>query len=125
MADPQDPFAQNILGVTDLVQNKVNKVREGGTYGGPEVAHDHFVDARQATNDKAIDFAAKLIKTHLQRARESGIVEGENKIVKAMAPYTIQADPKQYCATFTHGQFAGVVREKQRERLEAAQQGKE
>ena len=66
-----------------------------------------------------------FMRTHLQRARESGIVEGENKIVKAMAPYTIQADPKQYCATFTHGQFAGVVREKQRERLEAAQQGKE
>jgi hypothetical protein len=31
MADPQDPFALNVLGVTDLVENPVNKVRtEGG-----------------------------------------------------------------------------------------------
>lgn len=27
----------------------------------PDMAHDHFVDARQATNDQAIDFAKKLI----------------------------------------------------------------
>lgn len=27
----------------------------------PDVAHEHFVDARQATNDLAIDFAKKLI----------------------------------------------------------------
>lgn len=29
MADAQDPFAQNILGVTDLVQNRTNKVDSG------------------------------------------------------------------------------------------------
>lgn len=29
-----------------------------------DVAHDHFVDARQATNDIAIEFAKKLIKKH-------------------------------------------------------------
>lgn len=27
----------------------------------PDVAHDHFVTARQATNDRAIDFAKELI----------------------------------------------------------------
>ena len=33
MADPQDPFALNIRGVTDLVESDTNKVaKEGGQY---------------------------------------------------------------------------------------------
>lgn len=31
----------------------------------PDVAHEHFVKARQATNDRAIDFAEELIEKHL------------------------------------------------------------
>lgn len=30
----------------------------------PDVAHDHFVTARQATNDRAIDFAKELIDNY-------------------------------------------------------------
>lgn len=30
----------------------------------PDVAHKYFVDARQATNDRTIDFAKKLIRDH-------------------------------------------------------------
>ena len=33
----------------------------------PTIAHDHFVKARQATNDVAIDFAKKLIKELLEK----------------------------------------------------------
>jgi hypothetical protein len=32
----------------------------------PDVAHKYFVDARQATNDRAIDFAKKLISGHAE-----------------------------------------------------------
>lgn len=32
----------------------------------PDVAHDHFVTARQSTNDQAIDFAKGLIDTYSQ-----------------------------------------------------------
>lgn len=34
-----------------------------------DVAHDHFVDARQATNDVAIDFAKKLISEYVEKER--------------------------------------------------------
>lgn len=37
-----------------------------------DVAHEHFIDARQATNDRAIDFAAKIIKIALTTAKEEG-----------------------------------------------------
>ena len=36
----------------------------------PDIAHEHFVKARQATNDIAIDFAAKLLTQIDQAARE-------------------------------------------------------
>lgn len=32
----------------------------------PDVAHEHFVKARQNTNDRAIDFATKLIVKAIQ-----------------------------------------------------------
>ncbi|UQX13520.1 hypothetical protein [Candidatus Mycobacterium methanotrophicum] len=35
-----------------------------------DVAHDHFVDARQATNDRAIDFAKELISGYAKRTVE-------------------------------------------------------
>lgn len=34
-----------------------------------DIAHDHFVKARQATNDIAIDFAKKLIANHNREVR--------------------------------------------------------
>lgn len=37
-----------------------------------DVAHEHFVKARQATNDMVIDFAAKLITEAISSAREEG-----------------------------------------------------
>ncbi len=37
----------------------------------PDVAHEHFVMARQNTNDKAIDFAKKLIANTIAAAREA------------------------------------------------------
>lgn len=33
-----------------------------------DVAHDHFVDARQATNDRAIDFAKELISGYTKHS---------------------------------------------------------
>lgn len=62
------------------------------------------------------DFIRSTVATAEKKAREAGINEGEDKILKAMAPYTIKADPNQYCATFTHEQFRGVVKEKQEAR---------
>lgn len=44
MADPQDPFALNIRGVTDLVENPINKV-QGGTGTSPEGAVGDRFDA--------------------------------------------------------------------------------
>jgi len=35
----------------------------------PDIAHKYFVDARQATNDKAIDFAMALIARQVAAAR--------------------------------------------------------
>lgn len=44
----------------------------------PDVAHEHFVKARQNTNDIAIDFATKLIQEllHSQREELCGRLEG-------------------------------------------------
>lgn len=42
MADPQDPFAQNISGVADLIQNDVNKVPGGGTTYHEGVVSDKY-----------------------------------------------------------------------------------
>jgi hypothetical protein len=53
-----------------------------------DVAHDHLVDARQATNDRAIDFAKKLIggyaentaepvPPNLDRPQVVGLIKGE------------------------------------------------
>ena len=36
-----------------------------------DVAHEHFVTARQATNDMAIDFAAKLITKAVCEGKQS------------------------------------------------------
>lgn len=44
MADPQDPFALNIRGVTDLVQNRTNKT-DSGTYEGAEGLQGEKYDA--------------------------------------------------------------------------------
>lgn len=35
-----------------------------------DVAHNYFVDARQKTNDRAINFAKKLISNKIQKAKE-------------------------------------------------------
>jgi hypothetical protein len=40
-----------------------------------DMAHDHFVDARQQTNDVAIDFAKKLIKRDRERYALSKQIE--------------------------------------------------
>lgn len=43
----------------------------------PDVAHEHFVTARQQTNDVAIDFAMKLIDQLLTAQREAILALGE------------------------------------------------
>ena len=79
-----------------------------------------YLVAEKNYDESELNFAhenlLKIVTELLNTAKQEGIIEGENKIVKAMAPYDIKADPKQYCATFTHKQFAEVVRQKQKER---------
>lgn len=47
----------------------------------PEIAHKYFVDARQATNDRTILFAMKLIKTFSENMTASN-VEAHNRFHK-------------------------------------------
>ncbi len=48
-----------------------------------DVAHEHFVVARQATNDRLIDFATELIESLLIRAREEGFQIGRDEVFQA------------------------------------------
>ncbi len=50
MADPQDPFAINVLGVTDLVENPTNKVGKS-TLSSPEGAKGEKYDALSVNMD--------------------------------------------------------------------------
>lgn len=40
-----------------------------------DIAHSHFVDARQATNDVAIDFAKKLINSYSEQRELEAIIK--------------------------------------------------
>ena len=51
MADAQDPFALNIRGVTDLVQNRTNKM-ETGVGDDPEGASGEKYDALDIKMDE-------------------------------------------------------------------------
>lgn len=46
MANPQDPFAQNVIGVTDLVENDTNKIRQNGD-DSPEGSDGEKYDSLQ------------------------------------------------------------------------------
>ena len=57
-----------------------------------DIAHDHFVDARQATNDKLIDFTKGLVSTYIT-----------NKLIEELESF-IRA---------THGEYGHSILEQQ------------
>lgn len=46
-----------------------------------DIAHKYFVDARQKTNDKAIDFVKALITSEVEKERERLLKEVEEKVI--------------------------------------------
>lgn len=73
MADSLDPFAQNIIGVTDLVENQTNKVPTSGTTNLEGASGERYDSLRLNMPDK------ELLKLRDQWEQKYGSYEGKMK----------------------------------------------
>ncbi|TEA09145.1 hypothetical protein [Mycobacteroides salmoniphilum] len=74
----------------------------------PDVAHKHFVYARQATNDRAIDFAKELIGSYAERTVApvpSNLVEPQEMAHRLIAAALMMKRQYQQAGLIVAGEF--------------------